>query len=193
MPSSACKKKSAVGPPGHTPRVVEAGHDRWEIVCFEGGCRRRVLHSFPTRRSSDLSDRDRRSEPRSRVARTGPRLPARADGPAPLRAAGARSEEHTSELQSPVHLVCRLLLAKKKVPSVPQVIPRGLLRPATIGGRSFVLREAAAAAFCTLSLHDALPIYPIEIAGRNHDLVLLARVRDYRREQTDRLLYELRA
>src|SRR5690348_18136612 len=27
-----------------------------------------------------------------------------------------RSEEHTSELQSPVHLVCRLLLEKKKVP-----------------------------------------------------------------------------
>src|SRR5690348_17667699 len=25
-----------------------------------------------------------------------------------------RSEEHTSELQSPVHLVCRLLLEKKK-------------------------------------------------------------------------------
>src|SRR5690348_17777807 len=33
-----------------------------------------------------------------------------ADGPAVLR----RSEEHTSELQSPVHLVCRLLLEKKK-------------------------------------------------------------------------------
>jgi uncharacterized protein len=30
---------------------------------------------------------------------------------------------------------------------------------------------------------------PIEIAGRNHDLVLLARVADYRREQTDELLY----
>src|SRR5438876_9260542 len=33
------------------------------------------------------------------------------------RRAGAmtsRSEEHTSELQSPVHLVCRLLLEKKK-------------------------------------------------------------------------------
>src|SRR6266581_7881440 len=26
---------------------------------------------------------------------------------------GGRSEEHTSELQSPVHLVCRLLLEKK--------------------------------------------------------------------------------
>src|SRR5438876_3476273 len=30
-----------------------------------------------------------------------------------------RSEEHTSELQSPVHLVCRLLLEKKKQTSTP--------------------------------------------------------------------------
>src|SRR5437764_11325069 len=28
---------------------------------------------------------------------------------------GARSEEHTSELQSPMYLVCRLLLEKKKI------------------------------------------------------------------------------
>src|SRR5256885_12754364 len=31
-----------------------------------------------------------------------------------LLAAGERSEEHTSELQSPCNLVCRLLLEKKK-------------------------------------------------------------------------------
>src|SRR5438876_9096998 len=31
-----------------------------------------------------------------------------------------RSEEHTSELQSPVHLVCRLLLEKKKINLAPQ-------------------------------------------------------------------------
>src|SRR6267154_4484346 len=32
----------------------------------------------------------------------------------------SRSEEHTSELQSPVHLVCRLLLEKKNhTPSLP--------------------------------------------------------------------------
>src|SRR5690348_17737999 len=31
-----------------------------------------------------------------------------------LRKTATRSEEHTSELQSPVHLVCRLLLEKKK-------------------------------------------------------------------------------
>src|SRR2546426_7833568 len=33
-----------------------------------------------------------------------------------------RSEEHTSELQSPCNLVCRLLLEKKKIP----VLQRGL-------------------------------------------------------------------
>src|SRR3989449_4619639 len=31
-----------------------------------------------------------------------------------LTAAGVRSEEHTSELQSRLHIVCRLLLEKKK-------------------------------------------------------------------------------
>src|SRR6267154_5087057 len=31
-----------------------------------------------------------------------------------------RSEEHTSELQSPVHLVCRLLLEKKKTHTLSQ-------------------------------------------------------------------------
>src|SRR5947208_12927426 len=39
------------------------------------------------------------------------------DGPTPRQGATGtpgRSEEHTSELQSPDHLVCRLLLEKKK-------------------------------------------------------------------------------
>src|SRR5258708_30600054 len=49
----------------------------------------------------------------------------------------ARSEEHTSELQSPDHLVCRLLLEKKKKHAResrqdprPQTLPRLTLRPA---------------------------------------------------------------
>src|SRR6267154_4230797 len=44
--------------------------------------------------------------------------------PAPSRwcsAASPRSEEHTSELQSPVHLVCRLLLEKKKKKKLAKV------------------------------------------------------------------------
>src|SRR5690625_6312116 len=62
---------------------------------------KRDLHSFPTRRSSDLGGwhgHDGSSRPRPPRARSG--------GP-------CRSEEHTSELQSRGHLVCRLLLEKK--------------------------------------------------------------------------------
>src|SRR5258708_13279719 len=44
--------------------------------------------------------------------------------------ASYRSEEHTSELQSPDHLVCRLLLEKKKSYSPPsQPYPRTLQPP----------------------------------------------------------------
>src|SRR2546426_9356768 len=41
--------------------------------------------------------------------------------------ASARSEEHTSELQSPCNLVCRLLLEKKKKTpdEVPERLPSG--------------------------------------------------------------------
>src|SRR5690625_7746751 len=80
----------------------------------------RDLHSFPTRRSSDL-----RSNRRHRQA-GGCDVQVRSDcGPAPARgsrrlphqarrSSSRRSEEHTSELQSRGHLVCRLLLEKKK-------------------------------------------------------------------------------
>src|SRR5947208_17155385 len=64
----------------------------------------RDLHSFPTRRSSDL-----------RVIRSGDHGHAGLLREAACRGLVAeRSEEHTSELQSPDHLVCRLLLEKKK-------------------------------------------------------------------------------
>src|SRR6266487_3575236 len=50
--------------------------------------------------------------PRSCAAASGlPAAPRRCPWPP---ACVRRSEEHTSELQSPVHLVCRLLLEKKK-------------------------------------------------------------------------------
>src|SRR5947208_8968739 len=39
----------------------------------------------------------------------------------------SRSEEHTSELQSPDHLVCRLLLEKKKMKTRQYQVPGGLL------------------------------------------------------------------
>src|SRR5690348_18204879 len=43
------------------------------------------------------------------------RRASRTSWPCPAITASSRSEEHTSELQSPVHLVCRLLLEKKKL------------------------------------------------------------------------------
>src|SRR5690348_17998209 len=60
-------------------------------------------------------DQGERPPPAGRQGAAGPR-PARGAGRRlrrRRRAPGRRSEEHTSELQSPVHLVCRLLLEKK--------------------------------------------------------------------------------
>src|SRR5208337_1201159 len=87
-----------------------------------------------------------------------------------------RSEEHTSELQSPMYLVCRLLLEKKKLSQ-----RRRGLRDKREGNRygraarresrlhrcqqrgvehraSFFFNDTATTEIYTLSLHDALPI-----------------------------------
>src|SRR5262249_59632395 len=70
------------------------------------------LHSFPTRRSSDL--RRVAAEERHRKA-VGKREAGRPHfGWHDFRQEHDRSEEHTSELQSLTNLVCRLLLEKKK-------------------------------------------------------------------------------
>src|ERR1039457_4690357 len=96
-----------------------------------------------------------------------------------------RSEEHTSELQSPCNLVCRLLLEKKTDERHQQCAlashtqPRGLraraLRheprsavdpmrvfhsPALLPHLSiFFFNDTATTEIYTLSLHDALPIF----------------------------------
>src|SRR5690625_5978114 len=73
---------------------------------FYGPARHRVLHSFPTRRSSDLSGPSLVTPSQDSWCRSWrPCRPERHQ---------ERSEEHTSELQSRGHLVCRLLLEKKK-------------------------------------------------------------------------------
>src|SRR5438045_8219110 len=74
------------------------------LFFFYGSADHRDLHSFPTRRSSDLT--------RIRGPRERPLVVPLAGRPAS--AGRRRSEEHTSELQSLRHLVCRLLLEKKK-------------------------------------------------------------------------------
>src|SRR6266487_1316603 len=92
----------------------------------------------------------------------------------------ARSEEHTSELQSPVHLVCRLLLEKKKRTITGPIsqtrfqyttidhayifTPRLLNRLEIAYTRNrlaaydFFFNDPATTEIYTLSLHDALPI-----------------------------------
>src|SRR5438876_6204656 len=76
---------------------------------FYGAGDLRALHSFPTRRSSDLV--------RHLFGAQAPpdRTPGATRVANPVPEHQPRSEEHTSELQSPVHLVCRLLLEKKKM------------------------------------------------------------------------------
>src|SRR5262245_64536913 len=69
----------------------------------------RALHSFPTRRSSDLRPM---AMPATGAVNGTPA--SMRDMEAPHTVAMDRSEEHTSELQSLRHLVCRLLLEKKK-------------------------------------------------------------------------------
>src|SRR5438309_8940745 len=54
-----------------------------------------------------------------RRSRGGPPCRGRAPASPRERRVGDRSEEHTSELQSQFHLVCRLLLEKKKNISYP--------------------------------------------------------------------------
>src|SRR5205823_13689714 len=96
----------------------------------------RDLHSFPTRRSSDLrpgettisnhqrqikkllgrpaNDPGRSCAQHETLCQQSRRSLASAYPPKGTANAPIRSEEHTSELQSLAYLVCRLLLEKKK-------------------------------------------------------------------------------
>src|SRR6202040_2546733 len=117
------------------------------------------------------------------------------------RSPDSRSEEHTSELQSHVNLVCRLLLEKKKMEPAGVVrMYESLLfnvfdflrhrqynRAKAISPRYstvFFFNDTATTEIYPLSLHDALPIYcqrraeparPTKLAEKNchHQLVAL--------------------
>src|ERR1039457_5754359 len=95
-----------------------------------------------------------------------------------------RSEEHTSELQSPCNLVCRLLLEKKKKQKNTRDSYQVLVKPYAghdamldicchvdplklvlrlrlllcVGLFFFFFNDTATTEIYTLSLHDALPI-----------------------------------
>ncbi len=55
------------------------------------------------------------------------------------------------------------------------------------------LPPEAASVMTVVGRLGSLQFDPLEVAGRNHDLVLLARIEGYRREWTDALLYRQRA
>src|SRR6202011_1341500 len=65
--------------------------------------------------------------------------------------ADRRSEEHTSELQSPMYLVCRLLLEKKKKKKTSKTVDRQLVTGEA--SRGFSTQSAA----CSWSLPVASP------------------------------------
>src|SRR5207248_10197254 len=76
--------------------------------------RSRPSRCSPTRRSGRARARRDRRRPRRRRRRR-----RRAAARPRVRVRLPRSEEHTSELQSPYDLVCRLLLEKKKTHHTP--------------------------------------------------------------------------
>src|SRR6516225_8011684 len=100
--------------------------------------------------------------------------------PAAFHQACSRSEEHTSELQSHVNLVCRLLLEKKKKHLLAEYRPRCIIYVGTHPAPQFMIPQqlaesslerlyvshlhhfffiaTATTEIYTLSLHDALPI-----------------------------------
>src|SRR6266508_3256506 len=96
----------------------------------------------------------------------------RRTSPAPCtRATEVRSEEHTSELQSRGHIVCRLLLEKKNTQRSPprktRTSPTSSIRAVSTAARSpsrffttntFYLTQSPTPNIYTLSLHAALPI-----------------------------------
>src|ERR1022692_4409823 len=109
--------------------------------------------------------------PISSVAPGAGRLPARKwswPSVAAFHPTDSRSDEHTSELQSPCNLVCRLLLEKKKIRRSAQ---RDLHANSDASWSSkpvsrsfsivffFFFNDTATTEIYTLSLHDGLPIW----------------------------------
>src|SRR5438445_1338960 len=86
---------------------------------FDSIAAHRDIHSFPTRRSSDLLHRQATAAALWRRLTT-----------ASTRGGRWRSEEHTSELQSRQYLVCRLLLEKKKSTTLLKLRPTHVPPPA---------------------------------------------------------------
>src|SRR5205823_7663947 len=92
---------------------------RCSLCCLLSHADPRLLHSFPTRRSSDLTKTFRSPSWGTRAAQCW------SSRTSSIRIAAAprglsRSEEHTSELQSLAYFVCRLLLEKNNRQTGPR-------------------------------------------------------------------------
>src|SRR5437763_8070817 len=100
-------------------------------------CDSLMLLVFPTRRSSDLCAAEVVTTERpdltlvylphldydpQRFGPSGTDMPRRVKELDDASGMSVRSEEHTSELQSPMYLVCRLLLEKKKKQTAISII-----------------------------------------------------------------------
>src|SRR5690242_4321060 len=121
----------------------------YAVFCLKSSPHPRNLHSFPTRRSSDLGQRRKPRAAREAHRRVPPRIrwctassrpscvsryigktrlmisavPYQETSRSGLSQAECRSEEHTSELQSHVNLVCRLLLEIITTPPQSTLFP----------------------------------------------------------------------
>src|SRR5438552_8519162 len=100
--------------------IADAKMDSVPLVCITGQVRTPLIGTDAFQ-ETDVFGLTLSLTKWSRLVRTGEEIPeviaqafywARSGRPGPVM--NQRSEEHTSELQSPDHLVCRLLLEKKK-------------------------------------------------------------------------------
>src|ERR1017187_1678502 len=127
-------------------------------------CVRRCAHPSAKICSSMNTRRPSRVTPIGRPCRCPPAI-SMCGTPSPLT---SRSEEHTSELQSPMYLVCRLLLEKKEQKHLRidknAVAADGFYNTNSILHQVFsqvialFFNDTATTEIYTLSLHDALPI-----------------------------------
>src|SRR2546422_5357357 len=81
-----------------------------------------AARASPSRLSPNERERGRSLKPQTAIA-VEATSPSATRTAGPSRPCAIRSEEHTSELQSRLHLVCRLLLEKKKNISVNVLMP----------------------------------------------------------------------
>ena len=103
---------------------------------------------------------------------------------------------------SPINAVRRAIAAADSVPASRGPAPEPMVISPDVARRFLAVHHffapprslppGPAGILAVFDRLGSIQFDPIEIAGRNHDLVLLSRVPGYRRDMTDRLLYDER-